>query len=130
MSDKIPIVVRSEMMSRQFLFIINPFMIRMIINLPEVNLTSMFWRCPPTIICFVWPDGFMSFQEKLIIYSAATCPTFYTMPQKIQPIRMQESHFIFISIPPNLPIDQCNSTVSHPIFPSGYCIFCWRNCTK
>ena len=30
----------SDMMSRQFLFIINPFMIRMIINLPEVNLTS------------------------------------------------------------------------------------------
>ena len=30
---------------------------------------------------------------------------------------------IFVSIPPNLPINQCNLTASHPAFPSGYCIF-------
>ena len=36
---------------------------------------------------------------------------------------MQEIPCIFLSIPPNLPIDQCNSTVSHPTFPSGHCIF-------
>ena len=34
----------------------------------------------------------------------------YTMPYKIQPIRMQESRCQFISIPLNLPIDHCNST--------------------
>ena len=33
-------------------------------------------------------------------------------------IRMQESRCIFVSIPFNLPIDHCNSTVSHPTFPS------------
>ena len=50
----------------------------------------------------------------------------YTMPQKIQPIRMQESSCIFVSIPPNFPIDLCNSKVSHPTFPlclTGHCIF-------
>ena len=36
---------------------------------------------------------------------------------------MQEICCIFVSIPPNLPIDQCNLTASHPTFPSGYCIF-------
>ena len=36
----------------------------------------------------------------------------YTMPYKIQPIRMQESRCIFVSIPPNFPIDHYNSTVS------------------
>lgn len=40
---------------------------------------------------------------------------------KIQPIRMQGSR---CTILPNLPIDQCNWTVSHPTFPpSGHCIF-------
>ena len=41
------------------------------------------------------------------------------MPLKIQPIRIQESRCISVSIPPNLylPIDQCNSTVSHPTLP-------------
>ena len=36
---------------------------------------------------------------------------------------MQEIRFTFVSIPPNLPIDQFNWTVLHPTFPSGYCIF-------
>ena len=36
--------------------------------------------------------------------------------------QMQENCCVFVRIPPNLPIDQCNSTVSHPTFPSGHCI--------
>ena len=47
----------------------------------------------------------------------------YTMTWKIQPIRMQESRCMFVSIPQNLPIDQCHSTVSHPAFPSGHFTF-------
>ena len=40
------------------------------------------------------------------------------MSYKIQPIRTQESRCIFVSIPPNFPIDHCNSSVSHATFPS------------
>ena len=36
---------------------------------------------------------------------------------------MQENRCIFVSIPPSLPIDQFSSTVSHPTFPCGHCIF-------
>ena len=36
---------------------------------------------------------------------------------------MQESRCVFVDTPPNLPIDQCNSTVSHPTLTSGHCVF-------
>ena len=39
---------------------------------------------------------------------------------------MQETRCQFISIPLNLPIDQCNSTVPHPTSPlclAGHCFF-------
>ena len=43
--------------------------------------------------------------------------------RKKEPIRMQEICCIIVSIPPNLPIDQCNLTASHPNFPFGHYIF-------
>ena len=36
---------------------------------------------------------------------------------------MQKGRCIFVRIPPNIPIDQCSSTVSHLTFPSGHCVF-------
>ena len=42
----------------------------------------------------------------------------YIMPYKMKPIRLQENRCIFFNVPPNLPIDQCNSTVWHPALPS------------
>ena len=41
----------------------------------------------------------------MAVASAVVCTTcIYTVPQKIQPIRMQENRCIFVGIPPNLPI--------------------------
>ena len=43
--------------------------------------------------------------------------TFIPCQRKYSRSECRKGPCIFVSIPPNLPIDQCNSTVSHPTFP-------------
>ena len=60
-------------------------------------------------------------QGGFVAFSLAVFSAFYTMPYKIQPIRMQESRCVFIRIPPNRPIvyridcDYFNHVIFHDV---------------
>ena len=54
-----------------------------------------------------------SYTKKMCIYAFTPCHI-----KIVQATTTQESHSIFVGIPRNLPISQCNSTVSHPTVTS------------